>query len=134
VVLGAGGAARAVVVALADAGCREVRLVNRNVDKIRALAELAEASGMAASGCSWTEADKALSGAHLLVNATSLGMSGSPPTPELDLSRVAEDAAVYDLVYAPGETALLTPARLQGLTAMEGLDMLIGQARPAFEA
>jgi shikimate dehydrogenase len=133
-VLGAGGAARAVIVALADAGCREVRLVNRTAEKAQALVELAEASGMRASSLPWTDASRALSGAHLLVNATSLGMTGSPALPALDVSRLAEDAAVYDLVYAPRETALLTTARLQGLTGIEGLDMLIGQARPSFEA
>jgi shikimate dehydrogenase len=133
-VLGAGGAARAVVVALADAGCRDLRLVNRTPEKAGALIQLARELGVKGVIYGWADAAKALAGAHLLVNATSLGMTGETSLPSLDLSRLAEDGAVYDLVYAPRETALLTAARLQGLHAIEGLDMLIGQARPSFEA
>jgi len=134
VVLGAGGAARAVLAALADIGCDEVRLVNRTAAKAKALADLADVLSMHAAAYAWEDVSRALTGAHLLVNATSLGMSGAPPLPALELSCLAEDAAVYDLVYAPRETPLLTAARLQGLNAIEGLDMLIGQARPSFEA
>ncbi len=134
VVLGAGGAARAVTAAIADAGCDDVRLVNRTRARADELADLAQGLGMGAAAYDWAGASAALAGARLLVNATSLGMAGAPPLPSLELSRLAEDAAVYDLVYVPRETALLTAARLQGLTAIEGLDMLIGQARPSFEA
>jgi shikimate dehydrogenase len=133
-ILGAGGAARGVVVALADAACAEVRLVNRTPAKARVLAALAESLGVAASVHAWTEAPVALTGARLLVNATSLGMRGAPALEVPDLSRLTPDAAVYDLVYAPRETALLAAARACGLKAIEGLDMLIGQARPSFEA
>jgi shikimate dehydrogenase len=133
-ILGAGGAARAVVVALADAGCVEVRLVNRTSGKARVLAALAESVGVAASTHAWNEASGAVEGARLLVNATSLGMRNAAALDVPDLARLAPDAAVYDLVYTPRETVLLKAARARGLKVIEGLDMLIGQARPSFEA
>lgn len=135
VVLGAGGAGRAVVVALAEAGCGDIRILNRTLDKAEALVELARSCGVAeASAHPWSDAARALDGARLLVNSTSLGMKGSAPLEIPDLSRLAGDAAVYDLVYVPRETELLRAARAAGLKAIEGLDMLIGQARPSFEA
>jgi shikimate dehydrogenase len=134
VLFGAGGAARAVVVGLADAGCTEIRLVNRTAAKARVLAALAESLGVAASVHDGSDAAAALDGARLLVNATSLGMKGAPALDVPDLGRLALGAAVYDLVYVPRETALLKAARARNLKAIEGLDMLIGQARPSFEA
>lgn len=134
VLLGAGGAARAVIAALADAGCREIRLVNRTADKAKALARLAEELGLKASVHEPAGASAACAGARLLVNATSLGMKGAGPLEIPDLSRLAPGAAVYDLVYVPRETQLLKAARGRGLKAIEGLDMLIGQARPSFRA
>ena len=131
-ILGAGGAARAVIVGLADAGCAEIRLVNRSADKAQALAELAAQLGVRAQVFSWDDAERALDDALLLVNATSLGMAGAAPL-SLVLHGLRDDAAVYDLVYTPRETALLESARRRGLVAIEGLDMLIGQARPSFE-
>jgi shikimate dehydrogenase len=123
-----------VIAALADAGCSEIRLVNRTADKARALARLAESLALKASVHDWAHASAACDGARLLVNATSLGMKGAGPLEIPDLGRLAPDAAVYDLVYVPRETALLEAARARGLMAIEGLDMLIGQARPSFRA
>jgi shikimate dehydrogenase len=135
VVLGAGGAARAVAVALAEAGCREICFLNRSVEKARDLAALAKSCGIETTFARpWSDAARALKGARLLVNATSLGMHGAAPLDVPDLSVLAPDAAVYDLVYAPRETELLKAAKALGLKAIEGLDMLIGQARPSFEA
>ncbi|MGD2134062.1 MAG: shikimate dehydrogenase [Maricaulaceae bacterium] len=133
VLLGAGGAARAVVAALADAGWRALVIVNRDQAKAAALCALATDLGLPAQALGWDKVAEALNGAGLVVNATSLGMTGAPPL-EVDLSNVAAGGAVYDLVYTPRETALLKAARARGLVAVEGLDMLIGQARPSFEA
>lgn len=134
VMLGAGGAGRAVIAALADSGCSELRIVNRTLDKAKALASLAAGLGLKAGVYPWTDASIACEGARLLVNATSLGMHGAASLDIPDLRRLAADAAVYDLVYVPRETGLLQAARALGLKAVEGLDMLIGQARPSFEA
>lgn len=135
VVLGAGGAARAVAVALAEAGCQDIRFLNRSVEKAQQLADLAKSCGIEETAARpWSDAADVLRGARLLVNATSLGMHGSQPLDVPDLLLLAEDAAVYDLVYAPRETELLKTAKACGRVAIEGLDMLIGQARPSFEA
>jgi shikimate dehydrogenase len=135
VLLGAGGAARAVAVALAEAGCKELRVLNRSLGKADEIAELAGRCGVATTWArSWSDAFRVLEGARLLVNATSLGMQGTAPLDVPDLALLAPDAAVYDLVYAPRETELLKAAKARGLKAIEGLDMLIGQARPSFEA
>ncbi len=128
VVLGAGGAARAIVCALADAGVREIHIVNRRRDRAVALAT---AFGAAAAG--WEDLPRLLAGAGLLVNATSLGMSGQPPL-HVDLSPLPAGAVVDDIVYVPLETPLLAQARARGLTAVGGLGMLLHQARPGFEA
>jgi len=127
VVLGAGGAARAVIWALIDAGAPEVRLLNRT--KARA-EELAQAFGPRVNVMAW-HGPEALSGAGLLVNTTSLGMTGQPPL-TLDLAPLPGHALVYDIVYAPLETDLLAAARTRGLATVDGLAMLIGQAAVAF--
>lgn len=130
VVLGAGGAARAVTVALLDAGCRDVRLCNRTLGRAKALA--AEIGGDV-SACPWQSRAEALAGAGLLVNTTSLGQMGQPPL-ELALSALPADAVVNDIVYTPLETALLAAARARGHRVADGLGMLLHQARPGFEA
>ncbi len=133
-VLGAGGAARAVVHGLLAAGVGGVRLFNRT----RARAEaLAEAFGPRVEVADWQElavglANDGLGDVGLLVNATSLGMEGAAPL-ELDLSGLPEGAVVADLVYTPLETALLAAARARGLRAVDGLGMLLHQAVPGFE-
>jgi shikimate dehydrogenase len=130
VVLGAGGAARAVLVALLDAGVPGIRLVNRTARKAEALAE--EFGGPIEVG-SWGDWRGVLDGSALLVNTTSLGMEGQPSL-ELDLDALPRRAVVYDIVYQPLETGLLAAARRRGHTVVDGLGMLLHQARPGFEA
>ena len=133
-VLGAGGAARAVCASLQEAGVGEIRIVNRNGKKARDLAqEMTQATGPRAAYVSWEDREAALAGTSLLVNSTSLGMSGSPPL-DLPLGLLPQAAVVYDIVYAPLETALLQRAKARGNPVVDGLGMLIHQARPAFEA
>jgi len=130
VLLGAGGGARAVAVGLIDAGVPELRLANRN----RARAEqLAAELGEAVTVLAWEERAAALAGAGLVVNSTSLGMSGQPPL-DLALDDLPGDAVVADLVYSPLETALLAAARARSCVGVDGLGMLLHQARPCFAA
>lgn len=131
-VLGAGGAARAVVVALQEMGVHDIRIVNRNQQKARALCETM-AGHNTFSVFAWDEAPKALTGADLLVNATSLGMQGQPPL-DIDLTSLPQKAFVTDSVYAPLETTLLAAAKKRGLSTVDGLGMLLYQAAPAFAA
>ncbi|MBE9605393.1 shikimate dehydrogenase [Acetobacteraceae bacterium H6797] len=126
VLLGAGGAARAIAARLLDEGCPRLVLVNRNTARAEALArdlggpiEVAETAPLAE--------------AALLVNTTSLGMSGQPPL-EIDLAPLPAHAVVSDIVYVPMETPLLAAARARGLVAVDGLGMLLHQARPGFSA
>ena len=109
VILGAGGASRALIAGLLDARCPQVRLANRTLERAQALA-----------------------GAALLVNATSMGMVGEPAL-DIALDALPQGALVNDIVYAPLETDLLARARARGLRAVDGLGMLLHQARPAFE-
>jgi shikimate dehydrogenase len=127
-VLGAGGAARAVAYALKSRGLGDLRLVNRTE---RRAAALAESLGAGARAHGWDELARALDGAGLLVNATSLGMAGQPPL-EVELAPLASGAVVYDIVYVPLETELLGAARARGLHAVDGLGMLLHQAVPGF--
>ena len=129
-VLGAGGAARAVVDALAAEGVPEVRLVNRSAGRATALAL---AAGDRVRALPWEQRTAALEGCGLLVNTTNLGQTGKPAL-DLDLGRLPARAVVYDLVYAPLETGLLRAARARGNAAVDGLGMLIHQARPGFAA
>lgn len=130
VVLGAGGAARAIVAALLDEGAREVRLVNRTPERA---AKLAKELGGAVRGVAWEVRAQALADASLLVNATSLGMEGQPAL-ELALDLLPRDAVVNDIVYVPLETPLLAAARARGNRCVDGLGMLLHQARPGFAA
>jgi shikimate dehydrogenase len=130
VVLGAGGAARAIAVALLDAGVPEVRLLNRTPGRARALAgEL----GGSIHAVNWAERSAALDGAALLVNTTSLGMRGQPPL-VLALDALPRTALVTDVVYTPLVTALLAAAQARGNPVVDGLGMLLHQARPGFRA
>lgn len=126
VVIGAGGAARAILFALSKVGIGRVTLLNRNVLKGAALL-----SGFGIKGEALPLAAK-LPPAALLVNASPLGMVGQPPL-AIDLSPLPEDAVVYDAVYAPLETGLLAQARDRELDTVDGLEMLVGQAALAFE-
>lgn len=124
--VGAGGAARAVLFALSRVGVGEVTILNRTPLK---------AAGLLASFAlkgNVLPLDAPLPRAALLVNASTLGMTGQPPL-LLDLSPLPDDALVYDLVYAPLETELLQAAEARGLDTIDGLEMLIGQAALAFE-
>lgn len=128
--LGAGGAARAVCVALLDAGVPEVRLSNRNADRALALARV---TGGPVSVLPWERTADALADCAMLVNATSLGMAGHPALP-LSLERLPATAVVTDLVYTPLKTALLGAAERRGNLTVDGLGMLLHQARPGFAA
>jgi shikimate dehydrogenase len=130
VVLGAGGAARAVLAGLLDAGAPELRLLNRTRRHAEALAAL---FGGPVRVLDWAERDRALAGAGLLVNTTSLGMQGQPPL-ALDLAGLPRAAVVCDLVYVPLETPLLAAARARGNVVVDGLGMLLHQAVPSFAA
>jgi shikimate dehydrogenase len=130
VVLGAGGAARAVCAALVDAGVPEIRLVNRSLPRAEQVA--ADIGGMI-SVMGWDDAAGALDGAALLVNTTTLGMTGQPPLP-IDLAALPTHAVVSDIVYAPLMTELLAAAKKRGNTVVDGLGMLLWQAVPGFEA
>jgi len=130
VVLGAGGAARAVAVALVDAGVPEVRVCNRSAARAQSLCR--EIGGPLVD-IPWTERAAVLADAALLVNATSLGMAEQAPL-YLDLTRLPARAVVNDLVYVPLETPLLTAARARGNRAVDGLGMLLHQARLGFAA
>lgn len=126
VVVGAGGAARAVLFALSRVGVGPVTILNRTPLKA---AGLLAAFGLKGNAL---PLDAPLPPAALLVNASTLGMTGQPPL-SLDLAPLPDDAIVYDLVYAPLQTGLLRAAEERGLETVDGLDMLIGQAALAFE-
>jgi len=127
-VLGAGGAARAVVFGLLDRGVGHLRLANRTAERAAALRAQ---FGKRVEPVRWSDVDGLLAEAGLLVNTTSLGMAGQPPL-TIDLARLAAGAVVVDLVYAPLETALLAAARARGLRAVDGLGMLLHQAVGGF--
>jgi shikimate dehydrogenase len=128
-VLGAGGAARAFLHGLLEAGAAKILLANRTDDRAKALAQ---SFGSRVSVVPWEERKWGLAGCGLLVNATSLGMTGKPPL-ALDLSALPTDAIVADIVYTPLETPLLAAARARGNRIVDGLGMLLHQAVPGFE-
>ena len=130
VVLGAGGAARAVVAGLVDAGVTEVRLVNRTSERAT---KVADDIGGPITVQAWEDRSRALIDAALLVNTTSLGMRGKSPL-DLDLDGLPPGAVVNDIVYAPLETPLLAAAKGRGNPVVDGLGMLLHQARPGFTA
>ena len=130
VILGAGGSARAVAVALLDGGAPEIRIVNRTVERAE---RLSADIGGPFRVYGWAERASALGDAALLVNSTTLGMKGQPPL-ELALDRLPRTAVVNDIVYSPLETALLATARARGNPTVDGLGMLLHQARPGFAA
>lgn len=131
VLLGAGGAARAIAVALSDAGVPDIRIVNRTEEPARALIETTGIKN--ASFVSWDERDQVLDGAALVVNSTSLGMLGKPPL-DLNLTALPTSAVVNDIVYTPLQTPLLAAAVARGNPIVDGLGMLLYQAVPGFEA
>ena len=129
-VLGAGGAARAVLVALLDAGVPKIYLCNRT----RARAEdLAADISYCIEVIDWEDKQDILPDVFTVVNATSLGMTGKPPL-EFDLKNVNPDALVTDLIYTPLETQLLRDARARGCEVVSGIGMLLHQGVPGFDA
>ncbi|WP_339108613.1 shikimate dehydrogenase [Thioclava sp. GXIMD4216] len=128
-VLGAGGAARAIIVSLLEAGVPEIRLCNRT--KARAEA-LAESFGPKVRVYDWEEAAAIFDGVATAVNTTSLGMEGQPPF-DISLDLLPETALATDIVYIPLLTAFLQKAQAQGCRIVDGLGMLLHQGRPGFE-
>lgn len=128
-VLGAGGAARAVIHALQERRFQHIRIVNRTIARANALMDR---FGTPVSAHSWSALPELLPDTDLLVNTTSLGMSGTPEI-GIDLSNIPASAVVNDIVYVPLETSLLRQARGKGLQTVDGLGMLLHQAVPGFE-
>ncbi|MBO0763522.1 MAG: shikimate dehydrogenase [Hyphomicrobiaceae bacterium] len=128
VVLGAGGGSRAAIYGLIERGLKTIHVVNRTRDK----ADASRARfGPAVHPATWEDIPRLLAGARLLVNATSLGMKGQPEL-KIDLSPMARDAAVADIVYVPLKTGLLAAAEQRGFRTSDGLDMLLYQAVRGF--
>jgi shikimate dehydrogenase len=128
--LGAGGAARAVIIALIDAGALEIRLLNRSRDKAEQLAAL---NPQVVKVHDWSQRHAALAGAAMLINTTNQGMYDQPPL-DFVLDDLPRAALVSDLIYVPLETPLIKAAKARGHVAINGLGMLLNQAVPAFEA
>ncbi|MDQ3559904.1 MAG: shikimate dehydrogenase, partial [Pseudomonadota bacterium] len=129
VVVGAGGGSRAVAWSLAERGAREIRLVNRSFGRAQALAD---EFGGPIKALPWEDREAALADAAMVVNTTSQGMIGQPPL-DLDLQELPGQALVADIVYIPLETPLLEAARERGNPTVNGLGMLLHQARPAWK-
>lgn len=129
-VLGAGGAARAVVWSLIDAGVPNVMLTNRTIEKAEVIASDIDGN---INPFPWDERDHAVADAGLIVNTTSLGMTGKPPL-EMSLASISSSALVTDIVYAPLQTELLRDASDRGCLTVDGLGMLLHQAVPGFDA
>ncbi|WP_375787362.1 shikimate dehydrogenase [Bradyrhizobium sp. Pha-3] len=128
-VLGAGGASRAVVFGLIERGIARVHVVNRTIDRARALADQ---FGARVHPATWDTVGELLPRAGLLVNATSLGQHGQPAL-EVDVRLLAQNAVVSDIVYVPLVTPLLAAAEARGLKTADGLGMLLHQAVRGFE-
>ncbi|WP_213085673.1 shikimate dehydrogenase [Stappia albiluteola] len=129
VVLGAGGAARAIVWGLLQRGFKPVHIVNRTFEKAEKLASYFGSDSIAQK---WEDLGDLLGKADILVNTTSLGMEGQPAL-DIDLSPLPDTAVVMDAVYVPLETGLLKQARARGNRTVDGLGMLLHQAVPGFE-
>ena len=129
-IMGAGGAARTAIWALADAGVKEIRITNRTPERALTVAKELRAPCKVVR---WEERHDILDGAAVLVNATNQGMIGQPPL-DLKLDKLPQRAIVYDIVYNPIETPLLAAARARGHRVIPGLGMLLNQAPPAWKA
>ncbi|KAF0231896.1 MAG: shikimate [Beijerinckiaceae bacterium] len=132
--LGAGGAARGLLMPLLDRAPAAIQIANRSRDRTDVLVSdiLKARPGAPISSLDWDEREAALADVDLVVNTTSLGMSGQPAL-ELDLARLKPGAVVADIVYVPLETPLLAAARARGLRTLDGLGMLLHQAAPGFQ-
>ena len=129
-IIGAGGASRAIVAALIDIGVPEIRLSNRTKSKAEAIAE--ELDGPV-SVVDWADVEGSVNGAKLIINTTSMGMQGGPPM-LLTLEQMSADTLVTDAVYTPLDTPFLQLATSKGAQTVDGLGMLLHQARPGFAA
>ena len=129
VVLGAGGAARAVAAGLAERGAKDIRVTNRSPGRA---AQIAKDLGAPVTAFGWGDRQAALADCAMLVNTTSAGMVGQPEL-DIDLSRLSARALVSDVVYIPQETKLLAAARARGNRVVNGMGMLLHQGRPAFQ-
>lgn len=129
-ILGAGGAARAIIVAMLEEGAQEIRLVNRTFDKAE---HLAKEFGSAIKPIVWEKRSDVIGDVALLVNATNQGMNGKPAL-DISLDKLSPQTLVSDLIYVPPETPLLAAAKARGNVTINGLGMLLHQARPAFHA
>ncbi|MFC5069607.1 shikimate dehydrogenase [Flaviflagellibacter deserti] len=131
-ILGAGGAARAVIHGLQTRGVSKIRLANRTPQRAQ---QLAREFGNPVEAVAWREIDRLLPETNLLINTTSLGMAGSEPLPDCRgiCGRLPKTAVVSDIVYVPLQTELLVEARKAGLRTVDGLGMLLHQAVPGFE-
>lgn len=128
-VLGAGGAARAIIYALQSRGFTDIRIINRTVSRAQ---ELCHHFRGGTSAHAWEAVPELISDSGLVVNTTSLGMDGTSSY-DLDLGRVPDSAVVTDIVYVPLETPILRTAAERGLRTVDGLGMLLHQAVPGFE-
>jgi shikimate dehydrogenase len=131
-IIGAGGAARAVAAGLQDRPLKRILVANRTPSKTRELVSDLGGGGPAAlEAVAWEEVGPALARSRLIVNTTSLGMAGQPPL-LLDLDGAPADAVVADIVYVPLKTPLLAAAEARNLRTVDGLGMLLHQAAPGF--
>lgn len=129
VVLGAGGAARAIIYALLREDVPEIIITNRTIEKAQELQQMAPEKILVAP---WEERNEAFENANMIINATSLGMVGKAPL-EVDLSYGSSNALVTDIVYAPLHTDLLEQAKRENMRIVTGIGMLLHQAKPGFE-
>lgn len=128
-ILGAGGAARAIVHGFLQAGVSSVQIFNRSIERSEALADH---FGPKVKAFVWSERNGKSRNSRVIVNTTTLGMKGQGD-PGLDFSQVNRDCVVADIVYVPLETTILKSARQHGLPTVDGLGMLLHQAVPGFE-
>jgi len=129
-ILGAGGAARAIIVALLERGVKEIRLINRTFEKAE---RLAKEFGPAVKPLAWDKRSDAIGDVALLANATDQGMLGKSAL-DISLDKLSKQTLVSDLIYVPPETPFLAAAKARGNVTINGLGMLLHQARPAFQA
>ncbi len=129
-IIGAGGAAKAVIGALLSLAVPEIRITNRTDDKAAALADIVNLPSFYA--VPWAERNQSLRSADIIVNASAAGMKGMPEL-DIDLDGALDSAFIYDLIYTPRNTGLLKQAKARKLRHLGGLEMLIAQARPSFK-
>lgn len=129
-VMGAGGASRAIIFALIDAGYDQIRIANRTLSRAETLAHH---FGKRCSAHGWPEIEELSQDTHLLVNTSSVGMSGDDTDNLPNLNALPDNALVTDIVYTPLVTPILKNANMRGLRTVDGLGMLLHQAVPGFE-